>query len=452
MTSIFVYIVNMRAKLLFLLLLRAIALHADDVSGRWSGTLKLNGPNEAGEAQPFYLILNQNDAILSGSAGKDERSQSAIGNGRVTPDGIQFDLGAVSLRLRLNGGELEGTGSRGGQPGTATIHVKRVGELAIEDRIPRLVYEGPDRSPRILELRDSIQNRGPSAAEEFWSNIREHGGPLIEPIKGNDQSYLVTFLWRGSEQTRSVLLLRGRFSQFQPENNLLSHIDATDVWFKTLKLRRGSRFQYTFSENDPRSVLPLGKGTRRPMPDPLNSRHVLEGPGAPEDQHTSLLELPGALAQPWYKKRTGVPALTLTKHRLKSEILNNERDILVYTPPGYAKTASPYPTLYLFDGEDADGLVFASQTVENLIHDQKLPPIVIVRIANPGEAVRDRELGCLPEFTDFLARELVPFVRRNYNVSSESGKTAIGGYSRGGLAAAFAGLKHSRESGTGAFR
>jgi hypothetical protein len=109
-TSIFVYIVNMRAKLLFLLLLRAIALHADDVSGRWSGTLTLNGPNGAGEAQPYYLILNQNDAILSGSAGKDERSQSAIGNGRVTPDGIQFDLGAVSLRLRLNGGELVGTG------------------------------------------------------------------------------------------------------------------------------------------------------------------------------------------------------------------------------------------------------------------------------------------------------------------------------------------------------
>jgi len=69
----------------------------------------------------------------------------------------------------------------------------------------------------------------------------------------------------------------------------------------------------------------------------------------------------------------------------------------------------------------------------------------MVRIANPGEAVRDRELGCLPEFTDFLAREWVPFVRRNYNVSSESGKTGIAGYSRGGLAAAFAGLKHPED-------
>jgi enterochelin esterase family protein len=219
-----------------------------------------------------------------------------------------------------------------------------------------------------------------------------------------------------------------------------------------LKLARGSRFQYTFSENDPRSVLPPGKGDRRPMHDPLNPRRLPEAgadeqPGAPKKEWTSLLELPGAHAQPWYQKRAGVPALTLTKHRLKSEILNNERDILVYTPPGYTKNASAYPSLYLFDGEDADGLVFASQTVENLIQDKKIPPIVIVRIANPGQAVRDRELRCLPEFTGFLASELAPFVRRNYNVSLEAAKTAIGGYSLGGLAAAFASLRQPETFG-----
>ena len=408
----------MRAKLLFLLLPFATALHADDVSGRWAGTVTISGPNGASQTQALYLMLNQDDAVLSGTVGNDERNQSAIRNGRVAPDGIQFDAGPMSLRLHLNGAVLAGTASREGQPGmAATISVRRVQELTTEDRIPRLVFEGSDRSPRILELRGAIQAHGPSIAEEFWKDVRQSGAPLVEPIKGNNQSYLVTFLWRGTEQTRSVLLLRGRFSQFQPENNLLSHIDGTDVWFKTLKLARGSRFQYAFSENDPRSVLPPGKAERRPMHDPLNPRHLPEDPGAPKQQWTSLLELPGALAQPWYQKRAGVPALTLTKHRLNSEILNNEREILVYTPPGYTKTASPYPSLYLFDGEDGDGLVFASQTVENLIQDKKIPPIVIVRIANPNQAVRDRELRCLTEFTDFLAHELVPFVRRNYNVS-----------------------------------
>jgi enterochelin esterase family protein len=114
----------------------------------------------------------------------------------------------------------------------------------------------------------------------------------------------------------------------------------------------------------------------------------------------------------------------------------------VYTPPGYEKTASPYPALYLFDGEDPDGLVFGTATIENLIQDQKIPPIIVVRIANPSQAVRDRELGCLPEFNDFLVSELVPFIRRNFNVSADPGKTAVGGYSRGGLAGAYAGLKH----------
>ena len=438
----------MRTKLLFLLIACSAVLSADDVSGRWSGALTLHGPNGVTQTQSIYLILNQNDTLLTGSAGKDERSQTTIRNGRVTPDGVQFEVAAVSLRLRWTGIALEGTGSRDGQSGiTATVILKRVGELKRRDRIPRLLYEGSDRSPLILQLRESIQARGVSAAEDFWRNVQQSGAPLIEPIEANDRSYLVTFLWQGTEQTRNVMLLRGRFSQFQPENNLFSHIDGTDVWFKTLRLPRGSRFQYTFSENDPRGSLPPGKGDRHPVHDPLSSRHLPEDPGTPMDRWTSLLELPGAPAQPWYAKRSGIPALTMTRHRFKSDILNNERDILIYTPSGYGKTLPPYPTLYLFDGEDPDGLVFASQTVENLIFNKKIPPIVVARIANPSQAVRDRELGCMPEFADFLARELVPFVQRNYNVSSEPGRTTIGGYSLGGLAAAFVGLKHPETFG-----
>jgi len=85
--------------------------------------------------------------------------------------------------------------------------------------------------------------------------------------------------------------------------------------------------------------------------------------------------------------------------------------------------------------------------VDNLIHHKKIPPIVIIRIANPSQAVRQRKLSCQTEFANFLARELPPFVRRNYNVSSEATKTAVGGYSLGGLAAASASLKHQETFG-----
>jgi len=413
---------NMHARLPLLLLLGAMILNAQDVSGRWSGVLTLQGPNGPTQTQPVYLILSQHGTVLTGSAGNDERGQSAIRNGILTAGGVQFEVGAVSMRLHLNGEALEGTGSRDGQPGmVATVTFRRAGELTMEDILPPLVYEGADRSPRILELRRSVLTRGPTASEDFWKSIRESGAPLVEPTGVNDRSYLVTFLWQARGETTNVLLLRGRFSDFQPENNLLSHIEGTDVWFKTLKLARGSRFQYTFSVNDPRGFLPPGRDARHPVHDPLNSRHLPDDPDVPKDQWSSLLELPGALPQPWYRKRPGVPPLALTHHRFQSKFLNNERDISVYTPPGYEKTASPYPALYLFDGEDLDGLVFGTATIENLIHDRKIPPIVVVRIANPSQAVRDRELGCLPEFNDFLVSELVPFIRRNYNVSADPG-------------------------------
>jgi enterochelin esterase-like enzyme len=244
-----------------------------------------------------------------------------------------------------------------------------------------------------------------------------------------------------------VLLVRGRFSQFQPANNLLSHLDGTDVWFKTLKLPRGSRFQYTFSENDPQGTLPPGTGERRTVHDPFNPHHLPDNTTTPKDHWVSVVELPGAAPQPWYPTRSDVPTLRATRHHLTSTVLNSEREIVIYTPPGYRAKGPGYPTVYLFDGEDPDGLVFASSTVGNLIHDGKIPPLVVVRIVNPSQTVRQRELSCLPSFATFLANELVPFVRHTYHVSTDPERTGIGGYSLGGLAAAYSGFTHPETFG-----
>jgi len=93
-----------------------------------------------------------------------------------------------------------------------TIHVKRVGELAIEEPNPppRLV-KGPIEVLAFWNYVILYRTEALRAAEEFWSqHPGTRCGPLIRADQGATiQSYLVTFLWRGSEQTRSVLLLRG---------------------------------------------------------------------------------------------------------------------------------------------------------------------------------------------------------------------------------------------------
>src|SRR5262249_12777542 len=88
-----------------------------------------------------------------------------------------------------------------------------------------------------------------------------------------------------------------------------------------------------------------------------------------------------------------------------------------------------------------------SWTIENLIAKRRIPPLVVVRIANPDQETRSRELACLPGFAEFLHGELVPFIRRSYRVTSEPSETILGGYSLGGLAAAYAGYRHPETVG-----
>ena len=55
---------------------------------------------------------------------------------------------------------------------------------------------------------------------------------------------------------------------------------------------------------------------------------------------------------------------------------------------------------------------------------------------------RNRELPCHQPFADFLARELLPWARERYRVTSEPSRTVVAGSSYGGLAAAYAGFRY----------
>jgi enterochelin esterase family protein len=414
----------------------AIARATADVSGRWSGTIAFIANSGSPESEPLYLKLIQTLDRVSGSGGSSFEANSPIIEGVVLGDRVRMSLrrGSVVLKFELQhqGSELTGTvRSSADTTRSAGFKAQRTADLLLEDYHPPLSFEGGIRSQAILELREDLRTGRGDAVAEFWQRLSRTGAPIVERPPDSDDSYFVTFVWRGSNATRHVLLERGRFTEAWPARHMLSHIPDTDVWFKTLRLPRGSRLRYGFSENDGRALLPPQGAPRSVQHDPLNTQRIT---------NQSVLELPGAAPQPWYTKRPDVPTLTLTRERLKSELLGTEREILIYTPPGYSRTrAEPYPTVYLFDGNDPDGDVFASQTVENLIHERRIPPVVVVRIGNVA-GMRSDHLSCNEKFSRFLADELAPFVRRSYHVSTSASKTLMGGKSVGGLAAACAGL------------
>ena len=157
----------------------------------------------------------------------------------------------------------------------------------------------------------------------------------------------------------------------------------------------------------------------------------------------------------------------LRKHqRFRSRFLRNQRDLIVYTPPGYGEQASrQFPVLYLHDGQNLfDGSTSfvpgmhwrIAQTADEGVSAGAVQPLVIVGIYNAGKArineytpTQDARAGggCADRYARFLLEEVMPFVQNEYRVLRGRDSTGIGGSSLGGLASLYIGLKFPRVFG-----
>ena len=174
-----------------------------------------------------------------------------------------------------------------------------------------------------------------------------------------------------------------------------------------------------------------------PKPDPQNPYRSLI---------FSVLELPLAPPQPWSRINADVPTGKQLNYEIASRVLMAKRKITVYTPAGYDTGNTPCNLLVFFDAETyTNKLVIPAPVIlDNLIAGKSIAPTVAVFVANlPQPNVRLEELACSDRFSEFVASELVPWVRKRFRVSPEPSRTAVCGVSLGGLAAAYCGLKHS---------
>ena len=248
-------------------------------------------------------------------------------------------------------------------------------------------------------------------------------------------------------------------------NNQMARLFNTDMWYKTYRVRNDIRATYQLAPNDP--GVPLGPSSNRAertakwQIDSLNP-HTYVFPKDDEFPESvelvrSVIEMPKAPAQPWIELRDGVPTGKVEMHRLKSDILDNERRVWVYTPPGYTTDGEPYGLLILFDGWAYVEMVPTPTILDNLLSEGLIPPLVAVLPDSLDAAARMRELLLYSPFNDFLAQELVPWARERYHVTSDPAQTIVGGSSAGGLAAGFAALEYPEIFGnalsqSGAFR
>ena len=362
---------------------------------------------------------------------------------------IQFvadDPGGYRLEVALDATAKEGS---------YTIALTRIVALAA-----RLAPVG-DRyqSPRIKALRTALDQGQANAVEAFWQEIKAKGAPLIEPMEGSEKEMLVTFLWQGNANTKNARIIWFPFAFQEPDEYQLIRLGETNVWYKSLPVDKRKRFMYQLAENVP-ALHPSQKLSDEAamftfvaaQVDPFNPKHWLASardPDVPEHLGFSAVEMPDAPPQPWVTQRKGVPTGKVDKFRFKSALLKNEREVAVYTPAGYSKDSKPYALFVLFDEKPyIDGKIVPTPTIlDNLIAENRIPPIIAVFIDNPSGDTRSRELPCNPTFADFLNSELVPWVRQLFNVTSDPQQTVVGGSSLGGLAAAYAGFRHPETFG-----
>lgn len=130
---------------------------------------------------------------------------------------------------------------------------------------------------------------------------------------------------------------------------------------------------------------------------------------------------------------------------LASQILGEERGLMIHLPPGYGRGAERYPVLYLLDGRDH--FHHATGTADTLALTGRIPELIVVGLANtdrtrdfapswtqpdPPESRRRAvaAAGGADRFLEFFEKELIPSIDRGYRTHPFR---ILVGHSLGGL-------------------
>ncbi|SEB56604.1 alpha/beta hydrolase-fold protein [Terriglobus roseus] len=220
--------------------------------------------------------------------------------------------------------------------------------------------------------------------------------------------------------------------------------NASGVWETTTTPMTPEFYGYTFAVDGKRALDPHNATVRPNLLSP-----------------TTVVHVSAASPKPW--DRTDIPHGEVAHILYRSKLAKiddgdtGDRDMWIYTPPGYdAKRKDKYPVLYLNHGysDAANGWVEAGQAnliLDSLLHDGKIVPMVVVMPLGYGTmhivtAGWNRVGNLLFEnqqaFSDQLLHEIIPMAEARFNIARDRDHRAIAGLSMGGGHSIYTGLNH----------
>ena len=247
-------------------------------------------------------------------------------------------------------------------------------------QMPTYSAVGPNDSASIAKLRHQVQSGDAAAVNKFWTAVHKSGAPLVEQVPGERDFSFLTFLWHGNAQTRNVVIFDG-VAGFEAKDRML-HLDGTDVWYKTYRVRNDARFAYNLSPNDSLQSFDEVKGDQAMRDrlamlqvDPLNPHHCPTTFGA-YGAESSYVELSDARPLVWNSPLQGVRRGKVEEKQLQSASLKAEKKVWVYTPPGFTRADGRYPLLVLSNGDR--NVMWIPKLLDTLIAQGKIHPMVAV--------------------------------------------------------------------------
>ena len=214
--------------------------------------------------------------------------------------------------------------------------------------------------------------------------------------------------------------------------------DSSGIWSWQGPVNKPNLYEYFFNVDGVRSI---DTGTAMTKP----QRQV----------NSSMVLVPGSLLD-----TRAVPhgdLVTLTYH---SSALKSERQLYVWTPPGYTGMGDPLPVLYFYHGfgdtvRSAIDQGRIPQIMDNLLAEGRIKQMLVVIPDTETDAQ-----GIVPE--DFvpmdrrkefyplnakaadkeLMNDIIPLINKRFNVRKDADGRALAGLSQGGYQALVSGINH----------
>lgn len=296
-------------------------------------------------------------------------------------------------------------------------------------------------SPKIKKLKEAILEGDIKALENFWFDVERNGAPIVEDIPGDSDNVLVTIVWKDAGDIKNIAVF-GEMFGMDTEKTRLEKLLETNLWYKTYRLPKNARSLYVFFVNE-KPDAELGDMEHRL--DPFNP-HIVTCMDD-EDNHgeycilfkrESMIELPDFKNSPFVEEKADTARGNIEQFRFESSILGKSKRLWLYKPANYDKLQKPCGLAVFMDGWEYLHETKTAVILDNMIAEGVIPPVAVVFVDNRGN--RTEELRLNTVFIDFLAKEIVPWVKEKCSISDDPKDGVIGGFSAGGVTAAYAAL------------